>query len=74
MSIHDLYTDADADRPPVICDANGSVVLSLCKRCGKGESQLDGPCERQKAPPDRRMDRFRRRPHRDCGPLPAKSA
>jgi len=42
---HDLYTDADKDRPAVICDRNGSVTLSLCKRCGKGEAQLDGPCQ-----------------------------
>ena len=37
---HDLYTDADADRPMVICDRNGQVTLGLCKRCGKGESEL----------------------------------
>lgn len=49
---HDLYTDADKDRPDVICDSNGQVVLGLCKRCGKGEAELhneDGtpsPCSR----------------------------
>lgn len=49
---HDLYTDADKDRPDVICDRNGQVVLGLCKRCGKGEAELtneDGtpsPCSR----------------------------
>ncbi len=41
---HDLYTDADKDRPQVICDSNGQVALSMCKRCGKGESQLTEPC------------------------------
>jgi len=37
---HDLYTDADKDRPEVICDSNGQVVLGLCKKCGKGECEL----------------------------------
>lgn len=37
---HDLYTDADKDRPSVICDSNGQVVLDLCKRCNRGESEL----------------------------------
>ena len=41
---HVLYTDADADRPKEICDQNGSVVLDLCKRCGRGESELSEPC------------------------------
>lgn len=44
---HDLYTDADKDRPDVICDRNGSVTLGLCKRCGRGESQLAEPCDKQ---------------------------
>lgn len=37
---HDLYTDADKDRPSAICDSNGQVVLDLCKRCNRGESEL----------------------------------
>ena len=41
---HDLYTDRDKDRPEIICDRNGQVVLGLCKRCGKAEAQLDEPC------------------------------
>lgn len=41
---HDLYTDADADRPGIICDRNGQVVLGLCKRCGRAEAQLVEPC------------------------------
>lgn len=42
---HDLYTDKDADRPEVICDGNGQVALSLCKRCGAGEAELlERPC------------------------------
>jgi hypothetical protein len=44
MQEHELYTDADKDRPDVICDRNGQVVLSLCKRCGRAEAELDGPC------------------------------
>lgn len=46
---HDLYTDADKDRPEQICDSNGQVVLALCKRCGKGECELDELCA--KTPP-----------------------
>ena len=45
---HDLYTDADKDRPDVICDRNGQVVLSLCKRCGRGEAELETPCDKAK--------------------------
>jgi hypothetical protein len=41
---HDLYSDADADRPSVICDTNGQVALGLCKRCGKAEIELGEPC------------------------------
>jgi hypothetical protein len=45
---HDLYKTGDADIPAairaVIMDSNSEVVLSLCRRCGKGERELDGPC------------------------------
>jgi hypothetical protein len=41
---HDLYTDADKDRPSAICDRNGQVVLGLCKRCGRGEIELETHC------------------------------
>lgn len=41
---HDLFTDADKDRPEQICDRNGQVTLAQCKRCGKGECELGGPC------------------------------
>lgn len=37
---HTLYTDADKNRPDVICDRNGQVVLDLCKTCGKAEAEL----------------------------------
>lgn len=42
---HQLYTDDDKDRPDVICDRNGQVVLGLCKRCGRGEAQLEESCQ-----------------------------
>ena len=45
---HDLYTDEDKDRPDVICDINGQVALGLCKRCGRGEAQLETPCDKPK--------------------------
>lgn len=41
---HDLYKTGDADAPDVIKDRNGEVVLGLCRRCNKGEVELDGPC------------------------------
>lgn len=41
---HILYTTSDSDRPDVICDCNGEVVLGLCRRCNKGEVELDKPC------------------------------
>ena len=42
---HDLYRDGDADAPPQIRDRNGSVVLSLCKRCGMAEAELQSECQ-----------------------------
>lgn len=42
---HNLYTNADADRPAAICDRNGDVVLAQCKDCGRGEVELSAPCE-----------------------------
>ena len=41
---HDLYTDADKDKPNAICDRNGQVALAMCKKCGKAEIELDEPC------------------------------
>lgn len=38
---HDLYKTGDKDAPDRIKDNNGEVVLSLCKRCGKAEAELD---------------------------------
>lgn len=45
MTTHDLYTNADNPVPDAICDANGDVVLGLCKRCNAGEAELDELCE-----------------------------
>lgn len=42
---HELYTNEDTDRPEIICDRNGDVVLSLCKHCGRAENQLHEPCD-----------------------------
>ena len=47
---HDLYTDADKDKPNAICDRNGQVALAMCKTCGKAEIELDEPCVK---PPQR---------------------
>lgn len=42
--VHNLYKTGDADAPSVIKDGNGEVVLGLCRDCGKGEIELNGPC------------------------------
>lgn len=34
---HDLYKTGDSGIPQSILDGNNEVVLSLCRRCGKGE-------------------------------------
>lgn len=47
---HDLYTDADVDRPDEICDRTGRVVLGLCKRCGKAEAELVDLCVPTRGP------------------------
>lgn len=39
---HDLYKTGDSGIPQSILDGNNEVVLSLCRRCGKGESELEG--------------------------------
>jgi len=41
---HDLYKTGDKDAPRSIKDGNGDVVLGLCRRCGKGECDLEQPC------------------------------
>lgn len=44
MNSHILYTDKDYDVPDSIKDNNGDIVLHLCRRCGRGESDLYQPC------------------------------
>lgn len=41
---HILFKTGDRYAPSPIKDRNGDVVLGLCKRCGKAESQLSEPC------------------------------
>lgn len=41
---HDLYHNGDPDAPAAIKDANGDVVLGLCRRCGRAEAELTEPC------------------------------
>jgi len=40
LCAHDLYKTEDGDAPESIKDRNGEVVLALCKKCGRTESQL----------------------------------
>lgn len=42
---HLLYETSDPDAPDCIKDSNGEVVLGLCRRCNRGEIELDGPCQ-----------------------------
>lgn len=44
---HNLYETGDPRAPDSIKDRNGEVVLGLCKRCGRGESELSEPCEQR---------------------------
>lgn len=44
LHYHDLYETGDADAPSSILDRNGEVTLDLCRVCGMGEAELDGPC------------------------------
>lgn len=41
---HDQFKTGDAGAPDQIKDANGEVVLAMCKRCEGAESELDTPC------------------------------
>jgi hypothetical protein len=43
---HELWQDGDEDPPSSILDSNGQVVLSLCKVCGRAESELASECIR----------------------------
>jgi len=41
---HRVYRTGDPDAPSVVKDWNGHVALDMCRDCGKGESELSGPC------------------------------
>ena len=41
---HDLYKTGDLDAPDSIKDSNGEVALGLCRKCGRGEVELEEPC------------------------------
>lgn len=41
---HILYRNGDDGIPDAICDAQGCVVLELCKICHRGEIELTEPC------------------------------
>lgn len=44
MNEHILYRTEDDDRPDIICDLNGDVVLSLCRVCRQAEGDLAPEC------------------------------
>ena len=41
---HDYIDTGDADSFAAIQDRNGEVVLGYCRRCRKGEGELDSEC------------------------------
>lgn len=47
---HNLFKTGDSDAPPYILDRNGEVVLDMCRRCRKGEIELQEPCEPARVP------------------------
>ena len=47
LKSHDLYETNDPNAPDSIKDSNGEVVLGLCRKCGRGESELTEPCTQQ---------------------------
>lgn len=42
---HLIYETGDKDAPEFIKDRNGAVVLSMCRKCRRCESQLVTPCD-----------------------------
>ncbi len=46
---HDIYKIGDTDAPASVKDANGDIVLALCRRCGRAEIELDVPCTEDRA-------------------------
>lgn len=41
---HVLYKTGDPDAPDSIKDAHGDVVLDQCRKCGRGEAELEQGC------------------------------
>lgn len=41
---HDIIETGDSDSNRTIEDANGEVVLSYCRKCHRGEAELEEPC------------------------------
>lgn len=41
---HELIKTGDPDAHRAICDRNGEVVLAQCRKCGRGEVELEQPC------------------------------
>ena len=41
---HEVFSNDDTDAPNSIKDLHGDVVLDLCKKCGKAESEHSQPC------------------------------
>jgi hypothetical protein len=54
---HEFYNDNDADRPDVICDNNGQVVLAMCKVCGLAECSITSSCPGPNNVPDGYADK-----------------
>lgn len=50
MTRHQLYITEDEDKPNCICDANGDVVLDLCRVCGQAEADLEPECPGAQTP------------------------
>lgn len=42
---HDLFKINDTDAPDHLKNRFGKVVMDQCRKCGKAEADLDGPCE-----------------------------
>lgn len=65
---HDYYKTGDIGAPDQIKDGNGEVVLSLCRRCGRAEAELDEPCTdpEPRDVPEEQMPEYVRAAAADC--------
>jgi hypothetical protein len=67
---HDLYTeddfsDEEIDSKKTLAVQVVEYGLSICKKCGKGESELNQPCRMSKPKHERKVDRVKRVPVHD---------